>query len=163
MKSRTKKGEKCSICCKKTGHSDFLCVQPTIARKANNKKGNNNKKQSNEEKGTFLETFSCPIRNAVGLFLVRGLLDTGSLHSYIHDDLVSRLRLGLGKRRKLDICHFGSEETYSFSSAEVLVTLQNDSNSERTFRFRSIDCITGRIIIAPLAEVVREVLPDYLR
>jgi len=100
--------------CSKQGHCLATCVQYILRKK-------NKASENDKAKGTFLETFTCEVKGVVNYFQVRGILDGGSMCSYISNDLVKKLNLRTGKRSLSEMCRFGSDETYIQSSSEVII------------------------------------------
>ncbi len=161
--------------CNVRGHPSVLCdkyIREKVGERpqesARNSTKEQPKKKAKAEKGkwcTFLQTFICPISgNAGGARKreIRGLLDPGSDRSYILQGVAHEMNLQLGKNVRLECSSFLQGETQTVEVTEVMVSLYNRGNSARTYRFHVTPCITGELLTAPSAQIVKELLPQHL-
>lgn len=159
----------CSFC-KKTNHSIITCVEYLISKNPaakNTAKGksssNLNIPQLTNLEGTFIETFTCKVRDADGNYIVaKGMLDGGSATSFITNSLTNKLRLKRTKRTLSRVCNFGSKKVICQSSDQVEVNFKNHCSEVKSFRLKTTECISGVVISSPPPACVRSILPDNL-
>ena len=95
--------------CGKNGHLLIMCVAHMI------------KKKDDQGKNTFLETFECEVLGKDGGYVsARGILNGGSIRSYVSDKLVKKLRIKTGKKFTSTTCIFGSTDVFTNTPFEIL-------------------------------------------
>ena len=151
----------CTIC--KKLHLSAMCVNHMIAM--SEKRKANKAKALNEKKGTFLQTFFCKIRNPSNprsTIEVRGLLDPGSLHSYVNERICRALKLRINDSVSLACYRFGSSDTYDINTHSVELELVNNQSQSRFVSLTSSPCITGKFRTCPDSTLVKHSLPKDL-
>ncbi len=159
--------------CNKVGHSLVTCVTHIITL---NKRMKTEREDKDTEakassfgtsnSGTFLQTFACRVRNpkvANSLILIRGLLDPGSLRSYIDESICRKLNLQSRESNSMLCYHFGSSVPCEIEAFEFDITTLNQENKCRTYTFISTPCITGKFRTFPSPSLVKSVLPGNLK
>lgn len=122
------------------------------------------KKTSKQPTGTFLQTFTCHLKNpnTKSTIEVRGLLDPGSLRSYLDDRICKYLKLDMKDRIPLMCYRFGSSESYDLDTYSIDVELINEQSKSRLCSFTSSPCITGNFRTCPGSDFVNESLPKNI-
>lgn len=145
---------KCGRCAR--NHHTALCVVPPEAAK---RRGN-----VITISDSFLPTFICLVRSHKGgkEFLVRGIFDTASKHSYITLDIAKKLNLPSSDPFELNCLCFADETVKVVQGYHVRVTLFNSDNNSRTFNFLTTPCITGDFQTCPPPEETVNLLPPLL-
>ena len=134
--------------CGKPKHTILTCVE-YMKSKDNSSKNSKGKSSSNsfdkslvtDLTGTFIETFSCKIKDLNGKYVnIKGMLDGGSCLLFITNNVVNKLGLKKGKESLSRVCQFGSNKAICQRSNEVVVTFKNNKSEIKSFCLKTMLC-----------------------
>lgn len=128
--------------------------------KSESDKSNSDKSASTSTAGTFLETFVTCVEIFGPRVLVRGVLDGGSNVSYIHVDVLNRLRIKLNYNVKLTVQNYGSEDHTSARCSSITVKFLNLHGQHRSCTLFTTNCIVGNAQLTPPPSVASTLLPS---
>ena len=147
--------------CRTQGHVAPTCPKYIEALASNKKKAaETNSRNGSSKPGTFLQTFACKVLLKGQETIVRGILDGGSDVSYILEDVLHQLGVGVNPNTVLSVQKFGSSKRTATITELISVALGNFRDQQRTCSLFSTKCITGALCLGLPPDIASEALPD---